>query len=83
MDDLMSTLQVARLLRVGEWRIYRLLRTGGIRAPEKTPGGDFLWSRSQVRDLARALDLPCPPEVAEDQEVAPKKRTLVVQEGRP
>ncbi len=59
-DDVFSTLDVARLLGTREWVIRYALRAGRVRAPEKTPSGDYLWRPADVRDLARLLDVPTP-----------------------
>ena len=64
MQKLFTTLEVARLLRVKEWTIRYQLRAGSARRPSKVAAGSFLWQPAEVRDLARALDVPVPDEVA-------------------
>lgn len=63
-DDLFTTLEVARLLGVKEWQIRYRLRAGTVRRPAHVAAGAFLWRPAEVRDLARALDVPIPSEVA-------------------
>ena len=66
-EQLLTTLEVARLLGVKEWRIRYQLRAGTVRRPAHVAAGNFLWWPAEVRDLARALDVPLPPELADSQ----------------
>ncbi len=79
-SELLTTMEVARALRLREYQIRHVIRNGRLRAPSKTASGDYLGRFSEVRALARLFDIPCPPEFADDQDAAPQKRTSVVQE---
>lgn len=66
-ETFLTTLEVARLLGVKEWQIRYQLRAGRVRRPGHVAGGTFLWRPAEVRDLARALDVPIPPELVDEQ----------------
>ena len=57
-EQLLTTLEVARLLGVKEWQIRHQLRAGRVRRPMRVASGNFLWRPAEVRHLARVLDVP-------------------------
>ena len=59
-SQFMTTLEVARLLGVMEWRIRYVLRKGTVRPPARLGNGAYVWQLAEVRGLAAALDVPCP-----------------------
>lgn len=59
-ERLLTTIEAARLLGVKEWQIRYVLRAGRVRRPIRTASGNFLWSEAEIRDLARALEVPVP-----------------------
>ncbi|MFC1806237.1 hypothetical protein ACFL09_04565 [Planctomycetota bacterium] len=63
-DEFMTTLEVAHLLGVKEWGIRYQIRAGRVRLPMKVVSGNYLWQPAEVRDLARALDVPVPESLA-------------------
>ena len=64
---LWTTLEITALLGVNEWQIRYQLRAGRVRRPAKVASGNYLWRPPEVRDLARALDVPIPPELIDSQ----------------
>ena len=64
--DMFTTLEAARLIEVKELQIRYQLRAGTVRRPAHVAGGNFLWRPAEVRDLARALDVPIPQELLDE-----------------
>lgn len=48
----MTTTEVARLLRLSRWTIYRMVRNGELQAG-RLPGGALRFSHDAVQDILR------------------------------
>ena len=67
-EQLLTTMEVCRLLGTREYVVRYQLRNGHVRQPQRMASGQYLWRPAEVKSLARALGLPVPQIPVDDRE---------------